>query len=287
MNSTCIRYFSLIVSTLFLSLAHAEDDQQWHSIPVENQVYMQTSEGLIIIELAPFMAPKHVERFTSLVNSGFYDGLDFYRVIDGFVAQGGDMNESRDSDYRSPLPAEFSRKIPAQNTFFSVQQPAFLAPQTGYLDGFPAGQDISAQQQWLLHCPGTVAMARGNEANSATTDFYIVLGQAPRHLDRNMSSFGRVVFGMENVQRLARAPHNAPGGVIEKPQLRSRIEWAKMASAIPAQQRIALSIQRPQSDAVEERLSGAQSLQGPFFHHPGSGNLDVCYYQLRIKASAP
>ncbi|MDC2890312.1 peptidylprolyl isomerase [Psychrosphaera algicola] len=56
----------------------------------------------------------------------------------------------------------------------------------------------------VLHCSGTVAMARGNGADSASSEFYIVIGHAPRHLDRNMSVFGRVVFGMDVVQRLPR-----------------------------------------------------------------------------------
>ncbi|MFT6702252.1 MAG: peptidylprolyl isomerase, partial [Pseudomonadales bacterium] len=76
----------------------------------ENLVYLYADTGLIIIELAPFVAPQHVLQFKALVNEGFYDDLDFYRVIDGFVAQGGDITEKKASKNKGELAAEFVRQ---------------------------------------------------------------------------------------------------------------------------------------------------------------------------------
>lgn len=255
---------------------------QWRTPESENLVYMQTQHGLVIIELAPFMAPKHVAQFEKLVNKGFYNGLDFYRVIEGFVAQGGDTDGIKKDTSIKTLKAEFSRSSPAQSNFQLEQDNDFIAPQTGYLYGFSAGRDPSDNTEWLLHCPGTVAMARGNEKDSATSDFYVVIGQATRHLDRNMSSFGKVIYGMSAIQAVNRASVNVPSGMLEK-ENRSKIQWIKLASEVEEKDRINVQVQRQDSLEVKQRLDSARKLDNPFFHFKGNGNLDMCYYQLKTR----
>jgi peptidylprolyl isomerase len=271
-----------LLSLLTVSFAlYADDD--WRTPATENVMYMQLETGLVVIELAPFMAPKHVAQFKALVKEGFYDGLDFYRVMDGFVAQAGDVSEQKASQHKGPLAAEFTRRLVANSDFMLVQSPDFMAPQSGFLYGFPAGRDPETKEEWLLHCPGTVAMARNNEADSATTDFYITIGQATRHLDRNMSSFGRVIYGMPAVQALQRAELNNSSGVIEDVNKRSKIRWIKSAENVPQAQRINLQIQQQESAAVAQRLDSARTLDNEFFHFKGNGNLDVCYYLLKSR----
>ena len=257
--------------------------EEWRTPDTDNLVYMQLATGTVVIELAPFMAPKHVAQFKALVKEGFYDGLDFYRVIDGFVAQGGDVSEQKVSQHNTSLKAEFSRQTPQDTDFMLVQSPDFMAAETGFLQGFPAGRDPVSKQDWLLHCPGTVAMARSTEADSATSDFYIVIGQATRHLDRNMSSFGRVIYGMPAIQALQRAKLNNPSGVIEDPSKRSKILSIKLANTIPELQRLKIQVQTQQSEAVQQRLASARTLDNEFFHFKGNGNVDVCYYQLKSR----
>lgn len=258
---------------------------EWRSPPLNNTVYMETSEGLVIIELAPFIAPQHSERFKNLVKEGFYDGLDFYRVIDGFVAQAGDISEQKPSSNKSMLKAEFTQPITSSDTYTLVQDNDFIAPQTGFLNGFPIGRDPQTKEQWLLHCPGNIAFARNNQADSATTDFYIVIGQATRHLDRNMSSIGKVIYGMDTVQRLTRSHINQASGIIEKPKNRSKITWVKMASDIPKKQRVLIQVQQQNSQQVTERLASSRNLDNEFFHFKGNGNLDICYYQLKSRVA--
>ena len=257
--------------------------EEWHTPDNENLVYMQLNTGTVVLELAPFMAPKHVAQFKALVKEGFYDGLDFYRVIDGFVAQGGDVTEQKVSQHNQQLKAEFSRETPQDSDFMLVQSPDFMAPETGFLHGFPAGREPVSKQEWLLHCPGNVAMARNNEADSATSDFYIVIGQATRHLDRNMSSFGRVIYGMPAIQALKRAELNNASGVIDNKHKRSKILSIKLASDIPQLQRLKLQVQTQQSEAVQQRLASARALDNEFFHFKGNGNVDLCYYQLKSR----
>jgi peptidylprolyl isomerase len=244
----------------------------------DNLVYLYTDEGLVIIELAAFIAPKHVKQFTALVQEGFYDGLDFYRVIDGFVAQGGDLSEKKASAHKSALKAEFSRSRSPNSDFYRAQSPDLYADQTGFIKGFPAGRDRESNTEWLLHCPGAVAMARTNDIDSGTTDFYIVIGQAPRQLDRNMSVFGQVVFGMQHVQAFSRGEREA-GGVIEEAAKRSKIISAKLGNKVPIDEQITLTRPTVEGAIFQQRLDGGRTLNNDFFHYKGNGNIDVCYYR--------
>ncbi len=272
----------IILISLFISVS-TQADEDWRKPKLDDVVYFELETGTVVIELAPFMAPKHVKRFKTLIDEGFYDGLDFYRVIDGFVAQAGDVSESKKSKNKSPLKPEFTRLMSGTSHFSLVQSPDFIAPETGYLNGFAAGRDRKTKEEWLLHCPGAVAFARGTEADTATTEFYITIGQATRHLDRNMSTIGRVIYGMPAIQSVKRANINNASGVIEDKTNRTQILSAKLAKNIPEKDRIDIEIQQQGSMQVKERLEGARTLSNDFFHFKGNGNLDVCYYQLRTR----
>lgn len=269
--------FLLIVSPLSFA------QEEWRTPAPDDLVYMQLETGTVVIELAPFMAPNHVARFKDLVSEGFYDGLDFYRVIDGFVAQAGDLSEKKPSDNKTNLKPEFSRPTPEKSDFMLVQSPDFIAPQTGFLHGFAAGRDPQAKQEWLLHCPTALAFARSDEADTASTEFYIVIGQATRHLDRNMSTIGRVIYGMPAVQALNRAKLNNASGVIKDASKRSKILWAKLAKDVAAKDQLKIQVQQQNSEAVNKRLTSAKTLDNAFFHFKGNGNLDLCYYQLKSR----
>jgi peptidylprolyl isomerase len=276
--------YSIVLVLLHLLISQTSYAQsEWRTPDSGNLVYLELESGTVIIELAPFIAAKHVAQFKALVAEGFYDGLDFYRVIEGFVAQAGDLSEQKPSKNKALLKAEFSRPTPSRSDFMLVQSPDFIAPQTGYLHGFPAGRDPEAKQEWLLHCPGAVAFARDVDADSASTEFYIVIGQATRHLDRNMSTIGRVIYGMPAVQALNRAHINNASGVIEEATKRSKILWAKLAQDISPHNQLKIQIQQQNSEQVIQRLASAKILDNAFFHFKGNGNLDVCYYQLKTR----
>lgn len=275
------------VAAVSLAVASENKPAQTRTVPQQDLVYLDTSAGLVVIELTDSIAPKHVERFKLLVSEGFYNGLDFYRVIDGFVAQAGDVSEQKESAHKASLNAEFSRvNTGHENAFVSVQRPEFLAQETGFLDDFPAGRNLDDDRQWLLHCPGMVAMARGNEANSATTEFYIVIGQAPRHLDRNMSVFGQVVFGLKNVQAMSRG-NPLEGGVIADKAQRTQIVSAQLGNELADDKQLTVIRDTADSDAFQQRLNSARTLDNPFYHYAGSGNIDVCYYQPRVTIKTP
>ena len=274
-----------LFSTLFLSgVSLAIEAPQSYTVPQDDLVYMQTSEGLIIYQVLPQVSPNHAARFKALAKEGWYENTEFYRVIDGFVAQAGDGGwpdeNGKPGKNKTELKAELTRAM--SKSFFVAQSPALLAPETGYIASVPAGRDKATNEEWLLHCPGTVAMARSNDLHSGTTEFYIAIGQAPRHLDRNMSVFARVVQGMEVAQRMTRGDLSQ-GGVIPDTSRRAKILWAKLGTDIDASMQKTVTVDTVESTRFQTKLAGAKKKSGPFFVYPGTGNIDVCYNYPKVE----
>lgn len=271
------KYF--LIAAIVFSLApasNAQDGAGWRDLDPADTVYLQLPDGDVVIELNPDFAPKTVAQFKELVADGFYDGLTFYRVIDGFVAQGGDRSDMTDATNAVPmLPAEFERDWSDALSWTSVQQPDLFAPETGFIDGFAAARDREQGRVWLAHCPGVVAMARNNEPDTGSTDFYIVIGQAPRYLDRNLTIFGRVVDGMEIVQRIIRGEPEANGMIPEAAPQTKMLE-ATLGSDVPPAERAALQITDTNGSEFEAVLQSRRVRGKPFFHHKPPEVLDVC-----------
>lgn len=133
--------------------------------------------GDVVIQLRPDLAPGHVDRITELAGEGFYDGVVFHRVIDGFMAQGGDPTGSGMGGSSKPdLPAEFSREP---------------------------------------HVRGVCSMARSSNPNSANSQFFICFDDA-RFLDGQYTVWGQVISGMEHVDALPKGePPRSPGKIVK------------------------------------------------------------------------
>ena len=148
-------------------------NMQWNEPPemqidIKNtyRVKMETTKGLIELDLYPEYAPRTVNNFVFLVQQGYYDGVSFHRVIDNFVIQGGSPDGSPAGNAGYTIPAEFSN---------------------------------------VKHMPGTLAMARGGDPNSASCQFYICLTQL-EDLDGKYTIFGQTVEGMDVVLKIGKAP---------------------------------------------------------------------------------
>jgi peptidylprolyl isomerase len=128
---------------------------------------------------------------------------------------------------------------------------------------------------WLAHCPGVVAMARNNEPDTGSTDFYIVIGQAPRYLDRNLTIFGRVVDGMEIVQRIIRGKPEE-NGMIPDGEPQTEILRASLGSTRPPAERAGWQVQDTNGGEFQAVLQSRRVRGLPFFHHKPPEVLDVC-----------
>ena len=147
-----------------------------------NLMIMKLTYGDVEIELYPNKAPNHVNRFKELANSGKYDGVVFHRVIDGFMAQTGDVKFGN-----------------SNNTNFNLS----LAG-TGGSD-LP---DLKAEFSDIAHSRGILSAARSSDPNSANSQFFICFDSAP-HLDRQYSAFGKVIKGMEFVDMIKKGDPNS------------------------------------------------------------------------------
>jgi peptidylprolyl isomerase len=266
----------------------AQDKLIWNALDPDNTVYLEMQEGLVIIQLNPVFAPKTVKHFKQLLEEQFYRGMSFYRVIDGFVAQGGDESDIDENPPTKPLKAEFEIDWPVKPadkekaktwvpmSWTPVQTGDLFAAYTGFIDGFPAARDQKkAGKAWLTHCPGAVAMARNDDPDSANTDFYIVIGQSPRYLDRNLTIFGRVVWGMDVVQRIKRGPA-LENGIIEEDLDRSWIKRMRLASSLDSEQRLDVYVADTNSKGFKKMLKDRRNRRQKFFHYKPPKVLDIC-----------
>ncbi len=140
----------------------------------ENTLFMDLKDGRVVIAMRPDLAPKHVARIKELVRQKFYDGLAFHRVIDGFMAQGGDPKGDGTGGSGTNIPAEFSSE---------------------------------------KHVRGTASMARSSNPDSADSQFFICLDEAS-FLDNQYTAWGQVISGMEFVDHIKKGNKNNNGTVI-------------------------------------------------------------------------
>jgi len=290
-NTLTSASFHRIIFAILMAVSisvSAKDELLWNTLDPENTVYLQMQEGTVVILLNPDFAPKTVKRFKELLEEQFYRGLSFYRVIDGFVAQGGDESDIDGSEAGKTLKAEFEINWPLKPedkeeakdwlpmSWTPVQEDDLFAPYTGFIDGFPAARDEKkAGKAWLTHCPGTVAMARNDGPNSGRTDFYIVIGQAPRYLDRNLTVFGRVVWGMDVVQRIKRGP-TLKNGIIKNDLDRTWIKRMRLASSLEEDERLDVWMADTNSKGFINMLKERRNRRNKFFHHKPPKVLDIC-----------
>ena len=148
---------------------------------------LKLKDGDVEIELYPKIAPNHVKRFISFADEGKYDGVVFHRVIDGFMAQTGDIQfgNSTSPEYNLDLAGTGGSQL----------------------------SNLKAEFSDIAHNKGVLSMARSSDPNSANSQFFIVFESAP-HLDRSYTAFGKVIKGMEFVDKIKRG-EGSGGSVID------------------------------------------------------------------------
>ncbi len=258
-------------------------DKDWRPVDPQNLLLIQTVTGDVAVELNPVFAPRHAARMRALAKAHFYDGLSFYRVIDGFVAQGGRIEGSL-PDWPA-LKNENDR--PAQGLeFVPTGSPDLYAPQAGHVGGFAAARDPATGRAWLMHCVGAVAMARDTDPDSGDVEFYIVLGPGTRYLDRNLTIFGRVIDGMEHIQKLNRGNRAIKNGVIEDEAKRSPIITMRLAADLPENERPAYAVMRTPGDAFERFKTAKRVRNEAFFYRHPPEVIEACNTQAPVRKVA-
>jgi peptidylprolyl isomerase len=251
------------------------EEVTWREVDPDNLVLMELTEGQVAIELSPRFAPRTVKQFRRLVQEKFYNGLGFYRVIDGFVAQAGDGSDLGELSQVPLINAEFEIEFDIDLPYLPVQSNDLFAAESGFIDGFAVARDPRSNTAWPVHCPGVVAMARNEDRDSSRTDFYIVIGQAPRYLDRNMNVFGRVISGMDVVQRIRRGKAR-DNGIIEDETSSTRIRDVVIVSDLEKPQRPTAYVMDTMGKGFGDLLEDRRNRKQKFFHNKPPTVLDVC-----------
>lgn len=243
-----------------LQIVSGAPDDAWRGLDPENTLYMDLPSGLVIIELRPDFAPAHVQRVRELTREGFYNGLTFHRVIEGFMAQGGDpRGDGTGGSDKPDLQAEFTRHTAEVPEFRQIGRDR-IAPRVGYVDGMP----VAAQpeelgtfltnrkpQLWPVHCPGVMSMARATNPNSANSQFFLMIGDSRLNLDRRYTAWGWIVDGFEATRRIVRG---------EPPSRPTPIIRARIGADLPEGDLKNIQVLRTDSEAFTEYLKTTKEL---------------------------
>lgn len=255
-------------------------DTDWRYVFPENLILIETVYGDIAVELNTDFAPNHADQFRQLVRDDVYNSTRFYRVIEGFVAQGGLQEDDVIEQYPT---LENENDRPLSNAWFVPLGNADLfAPVVGHINGFAAARSESLEREWLLHCPGAFAMARDTDPDSGSTEFYIVL-DAQRYLDRNLTIFGRVIDGMEYVQKLKRGYRAIENGVIQAPEQGDEILSMTVAADMDQAIRPVYLVQATPSEGFEAAKTSKRVREEDFFYRKPPEVLDICGFEVPVR----
>ena len=189
----CLGFLSVALALTALAQAEKKDDAP--KTDVKEVAVIKTSEGEMVVEFWPEVAPKTVENFKALAKKGFYDGTCFHRVIKGFMIQGGDpktKDASKESDWGTGDP----------------------------------GYKIKAEFNDRKHVRGVISMARSQHPDSAGSQFFICHGVASS-LDRQYTAFGKLIKGDDVLEKIATTPTHSP----DRPSKRMAVESIKIVPA--------------------------------------------------------
>ncbi|MND73723.1 Peptidyl-prolyl cis-trans isomerase B [compost metagenome] len=240
---------------------------EWRAVPAENLLVIDTSKGRVLVELAPEVAPGHVERIRLLAGKGFFDGLLWHRVIDQFMAQTGDpLGSGEGQSFHPDLKAEFTFRRDGQTPFTPVAAPAGAV--LGFLHSLPVQTQPDAYMAttgdhkvhaWGLYCPGVAGMARDEAPDSANSQFFLMRQPYPS-LDKRYTIWGRVISGLDVVRALKFSPN--PDGMVADPDRMTRV---RVASDLPEVERPTARVLDTASPQFRALAEAARQAKGADF----------------------
>jgi peptidylprolyl isomerase len=267
----------------------ASKPADWRPLSLENTLYVELTAGRVIIELAPDFAPQHVKNVKTLAREHYFDGLAIVRCQDNYVVQWADPDAEKPELARKilhgkkTLPAEFDRSIDPKLPFTRLPDGDVYAPEVGFVNSFPVGRDPKSGKMWLVHAYAMVGAGRDAAPDSGGgTELYVVIGHAPRHLDRNVTLLGRVVQGMEILSALPRGP--GPMGFYEKAEERLPLKSVRVAADVPASERTPLEILRTDTATFQSLIESRRNRPEEWFHYQ-AGKIELCNVPIPVRTA--
>jgi peptidylprolyl isomerase len=256
----------------------------WRRPDPSRMLYLDLAQGRVVFELADGFAPRHLANLRALVRARWFDGLAINRVQDNFVVQWGDPGPGTTRPLPAgvqPLPPEFARAWGAEPGFVALPDRDAYAPEQGFIDGFAVAGDRRVGQAWLAHCYGTLAVGREEAVDSGTAaELYVVIGHAPRQLERNATALGRALVGMEILAALPRGA--AAMGFYETPAQRVTIRALRFGDELPEAERLPLEVLRTGSATFTRVVEARRNRRDGWYVHP-AGHIDLCSVPLPVR----
>jgi peptidylprolyl isomerase len=260
----------------------ASSPEDWRPLDLENTLYVELPTGRVVIELAPAFAPRHVQNIKTLTRAGYFNGLAVMREQDNYVAQWGD------AENRHPLPPgigkvapEFDAPLPPHMAFTRLPDGDVYAPEVGFSGGFPVARSAQLHRTWLAHCYGMVGVGRDLDIESGSgAEMYVVIGHAPRHLDRNVALVGRVVKGVELLSSLPRGSGEL--GFYTKAETPLPIKSIKVAADVAPSERSNLEVIRTDTPTFAALIESRRNRPEEFFKVP-AGRIDLCNVPIAVR----
>jgi len=245
------------------------ETSDWRAVTPENLLVIDTTKGRVLVELAPQVAPLHVERIRLLSRAGFFDGLKWHRVIDWFMAQTGDPLGTGEGQSPYPdLKGEFTfRRDPAM-AFAAVAEPA--GARVGFLGSLPIQTQPDAAfaltgdgkvHGWGLYCPGVAGMARDEGADTANSQFFI-MRQAYPALDKRYTVWGMTVSGLDVVRALQAGDGENGAMAQAAPDVMTRV---RIAADLPEADRPTVRVLSAGSPRFAELVAQVRAARGADF----------------------
>jgi peptidylprolyl isomerase len=252
----------------------------WRRLDPADTLYLDLASGRVVIELSRHYAPGHVAAIKAFASARYWDGLAINRVQDNFVVQWGDPDNQKPlpKDLK-PIAPEFSRATDKALPFTALPDTDGWAQQAGFTDGMAAAR--ADGQQWLAHCYGAIGVGRDNAPDSGHgNELYVVIGQSPRQLDRNVAVVGKVWRGMELLASLPRGTGGALG-LYEKAEQRVPIK-VRLATEVPAAERTNLEVMREDRAVFAAFVEARRNRRDEWYLKP-AGHIDVCNVNVPVR----
>ena len=279
------------------SVVAASTPEEWIAIDPAELLVMNLApdaagkDRQVVIQLVPApFSEGWVGNIRKLAQAHWWDGTSVYRVVDNWVAQWGDADETRalpdgvtdqpDDTYAVP------RAIARNAALDAYLQPANdISRWASFHRGFPfagtGGPDFAAN--WPIHCYGSVGVARSVGSGGTGSELYAVIGHAPRQLDRNIAVVGRVIEGIEHLSTLPRGTGDA--GVYETDEEHTPIVSVRLGDELPEAERPRFEYLASDSESFARYLEVRANRNDPFYRVP-AGGVDLCSVQVPIRRAA-
>jgi peptidylprolyl isomerase len=236
----------------------------WRTPDPNDVLVIDTNKGRIIVEMVPEVAPKHVEQIRALAHEKFYDGLRFFRVIDKFMAQTGDpQNTGQGGSSKPNIAAEFTFRRGADMPFaMAVDQ---SVAEIGFIKSLPVETQsmslapLTKDQKvtgWALYCQGVAGMARDDNPDSGNSQFFLMRYPYPS-LEKRYTAWGRVIAGEDVVRQIK------TGEPVEQPQ--DRMDRVRLLADLPDAERPKIRVIDPKGPWFKAEIAQVRAAKGADF----------------------